>query len=422
MEALDRTHLLVEDRRNLSQRQAADRVEQDDAALRGREPVEQSHGALGADAVEGAVTRVAVGRRHELVEAVRRDAVGAPAADTASLVEEPPVRRHEDPRAEPLLGPRERREIAEHVDEHFGRDVVGISGAVAAQVPAHCRRVLPVQLVHGVDVAVLGALQAERELRAPRIRHGRRLQSPGVVPDHAAGGRRRVPCSMMAGVGGREHDGTGALEEHDGRARTRTDWGRYGKKPIVLLALVAFIDSMDRGILPGVLDAVQDDFGFDDFEAGLLGTVFVLAGFLVVLPAGYLADRYPRTRIIAIVLASWGAISALNAIVQTYWQFLVVRATLGVGETIDNPASQSLIADYYPPAMRGRAYAFQRVAPTVGTALGTGIGGAVGAIFGWRWAFLVVGVPGSLLALAVWRMREPAAASTTSWWSPTSSR
>jgi MFS family permease len=187
----------------------------------------------------------------------------------------------------------------------------------------------------------------------------------------------------------------------------KTNWGRYGRKPIVLLALVAFIDSVDRGILPGVLDAVQDDLGFDDFQAGLLGTVFVLAGFLVVLPAGYVADRYPRTRIIAFVLASWGLISALNAAVVSYWQFLAVRATLGVGETVDNPASQSLIADYYPPSLRGRAYAFQRVAPTVGTAIGTGIGGGVGAIFGWRWAFLVVGVPGSLLALAVWRMPEP---------------
>jgi len=211
-------------------------------------------------------------------------------------------------------------------------------------------------------------------------------------------------------VGGRRggvasRDGTGARPAKAGKAKT--DWGKYGKKPIVLLALVAFIDAMDRGILPGVLDAVQDDLGFDDFEAGLLGTVFVLAGFLVVLPAGYLADRYPRTRIIAVVLASWGLISALNSLVQTYWQFLVVRATLGVGETVDNPASQSLIADYYPPTMRGRAYAFQRVAPVVGTALGTGIGGGVGALFGWRWAFLVVGVPGSLLALAVWRMREP---------------
>ncbi|MDQ1480839.1 MAG: hypothetical protein QOI44_1700, partial [Actinomycetota bacterium] len=142
-------------------------------------------------------------------------------------------------------------------------------------------------------------------------------------------------------------------------------------------------------------------------QAGLLAGGPVFAGFLVVLPAGYLADRYRRTRIIAIVMASWGAISALNSVVLGYGQFLAVRTVLGVGETVDNPASASLIADYYPAHMRGRAYALQRVAPTVGAALGLGLGGAVGQLFGWRWAFLLVGAPGSLLALAVWRLADP---------------
>ena len=191
------------------------------------------------------------------------------------------------------------------------------------------------------------------------------------------------------------------------RAKDLT-WGAYGRRPMKVLAGVAFIDSVDRGILPGVLTKVQDDLNFGDGAAGVLGSVFVLMGFLAVLPAGYLADRYRRTRIIAVVLASWGAISALNAGVRSYWQFLAVRASLGVGETIDNPASASLMADYYPAHVRGRAYAFTRVAPIVGTAVGTALGGLVGAIAGWRWAFLIVGVPGSLLALAMWRMKEPA--------------
>jgi MFS family permease len=80
---------------------------------------------------------------------------------------------------------------------------------------------------------------------------------------------------------------------------------------------------------------------------------------------------------------------------------------LGVGETVDNPSSQSLIADYYRPDMRGRAYAYQRVAPTAGQAIGLGLGGVIGAAFGWRTAFLLVGVPGSILAIVVWRLKEP---------------
>lgn len=186
-----------------------------------------------------------------------------------------------------------------------------------------------------------------------------------------------------------------------------TDWGTYGRRPARILAAVAFIDAVDRGILPGVLTKVQDDLGFSDTQAGVLGTAFVLTGFLVVLPAGYLADRYVRTRIIAVVLASWGVISGLNTLVRSFWQFLLVRATLGIGETVDNPASQSLIADYYRADVRGRAFALQRATPFFGQALGLGLAGGVAAVLSWRWAFLLVGVPGSLLALAMWRLPEP---------------
>ena len=147
-----------------------------------------------------------------------------------------------------------------------------------------------------------------------------------------------------------------------------------------MLAAVAFVDAVDRGILPGVLTQVQDDIGFSDTQAGLLGTAFVLTGFLVVLPAGYLADRARRTRVIAVVLALWGVISALNALVRTFWQFLLVRAALGIGETVDNPSSQSLIADYYPPDVRGRAFALQRATPFFGQAIGLGVAGGVAAL------------------------------------------
>ena len=191
------------------------------------------------------------------------------------------------------------------------------------------------------------------------------------------------------------------------RQETPTDWGRYGRRPLRVLAGVALIDAIDRGILPGVLTRVQDDFGFSDTRAGFLGTAFVITGFLVTLPAGWAADRFNRTRIISMVLLSWGAISALNAAVRNYWQFAVVRAALGVGETVDNPASSSLIADYYRPERRSRAFAFIRVAPLAGSAIGLALGGLVGARLGWRWAFLLVGVPGSLLALATLRLPEP---------------
>jgi MFS family permease len=157
-----------------------------------------------------------------------------------------------------------------------------------------------------------------------------------------------------------------------------------------------------------VISLVKKDLHFSDTSIGFLGSVFILMSFVATIPAGYMADRLKRTRVIAVVLASWGAISALNAAVRNFGQFVAVRAALGIGETVDNPGSASLLADYYPATLRGRAYAYQRAAPALGTAIGIALGGAVGSALGWRAAFLIVGVPGSLLALWMWRSPEPA--------------
>ena len=194
--------------------------------------------------------------------------------------------------------------------------------------------------------------------------------------------------------------------ESSTRAAKR-DWGRYGKRPLVILALVGLIDSVDRGILPGAASKIQDALHFSDFEIGILSTAFILASFLATPIAGYIVDRRRRTHIIAVVLAGWGALSAVTATVQNFGQFLGVRAVLGGSDAVNGPAGQSLIADYYPPAIRGRAYAVRQVTPVLGTAIGTGVGGVVAGTIGWRWAFLLVGIPGSLLALAVWRLVEP---------------
>jgi MFS family permease len=217
----------------------------------------------------------------------------------------------------------------------------------------------------------------------------------------------RAPARSQSDRGGNTAPPRTPLGASGAALRGAGKWGRYGRLPIVLLALVAFIDSVDRGVFNGVISLVKEDLGFSDTSIGFIGSMFIVMSFIATIPAGYMADRLRRTRVIAVVLGSWGLISALNAGVQNLWQFLLVRGALGVGETIDNPSSQSLIADYYPAMHRGRAYAYQRAAPTVGTAVGLALGGAVGGALGWRAAFLVVGVPGSILAIWIWRLQEP---------------
>jgi MFS family permease len=172
-------------------------------------------------------------------------------------------------------------------------------------------------------------------------------------------------------------------------------WGRYGKRPLVVLCLVGLVDAIDRGVLPAVLESIQGDLHFSDFQGGLLNTALILSAVLLAVPGGLLSDRTDRRILMGAVLAVWSVASALTSVVQSFGQLFAVRAALGAGEAINDPAAQSLVADYYPMEIRGRAYAWQRVVPTVGLGL-------------------AVGLPGLLVTLLVRRLPLPARGETDS--------
>lgn len=211
------------------------------------------------------------------------------------------------------------------------------------------------------------------------------------VPDGTASGRK--PSAAPAGAA----DPVGGGGRLAGRPA----------KPLVLLAAVTLVDQVDTSILRGVLPLIEEDFGLDDWQLGALGFAFVFVNAIASIPAGWVADRVKRTRLIGWTLLSWSALSLLSALSRSYGQLFGARASLGFGQAIDDPASTSLLADHYPAQVRGTVFSVQQVTTFIGAGLGIGLGGLVGGAFGWQWAFAIVGVPGSLLAFAVFRLREP---------------
>jgi len=194
--------------------------------------------------------------------------------------------------------------------------------------------------------------------------------------------------------------------DHLARRRDSTLWP-FGLMPAFVLVLVNFLDGAETNILPGTLSLLQDDFGFSDTAGGALATAMAAAGLLVVLPAGYIADHYRRTRTLAIVVALWSALSVLSAAALGFAMFAAARFAMGAANSLDNPPASSLIADYYPPVSRGRVFAVQRVAWSIGVGVGIAVGGAVGGALGWRAAYLVFVAPGLVVALLVGLLAEP---------------
>jgi MFS family permease len=183
----------------------------------------------------------------------------------------------------------------------------------------------------------------------------------------------------------------------------------YKRFVLVMLTIVYAFNFIDRQILVILQEPIKADMGLSDAQLGLLSgftfaVIYVTAG----IPIAYLADRGNRRNIVATALTVWSAMTALSGLVQSYGQLLLARVGVGLGEAGGSPPAHSMISDYYPPEHRGTALSFYSSGIYVGILLGYAFGGLLADTFGWRAAFMVVGVPGILFALVlVLTVREP---------------
>jgi MFS family permease len=174
-----------------------------------------------------------------------------------------------------------------------------------------------------------------------------------------------------------------------------------------VLGLVIMIDQVDQNLLRGVQTELQRDLHLSDFEIGLLLSAFILVNGLISVPAGYLADRYRRNRTIGHTIVAWSGLSAATAVMPNFGSLFAIRGALGFGQAITEPCCASLLADYYPAEERGLAFSIQQSLLFVGFGLGVALGGGIASRWGWRAAFPIVSLPGMVIAIAAYRLREP---------------
>jgi MFS family permease len=121
-----------------------------------------------------------------------------------------------------------------------------------------------------------------------------------------------------------------------------------------------------------------------------------------------MAEHRRRLTFTTIGTLLWSVAATASGFVQGWHQLLAARIAVGVGEAVGLPANQSVISDYYPPHRRASAMSILLLAAPLGAFIGLGLGGVVAQAWGWRWAFIVTGLPGILLAFAVWLfVKEP---------------
>jgi MFS family permease len=176
-----------------------------------------------------------------------------------------------------------------------------------------------------------------------------------------------------------------------------------------MLSIVYGVSIIDRSLLSILQTPVKTQLGLADTELGLLtGLAFALFYATLAIPIARVADRRSRMHVLVAALALWSVMTIGSGAATSFFMLLLCRMGVGVGEAGSYPPAASILADYFGKAERGTVLGLFGLAVPIGTALGLFIGGWLNDLYGWRAAFLAVGLLGLLVApVALFTVREP---------------
>ena len=245
-------------------------------------------------------------------------------------------------------------------------------------------------------------------------------------------------CRCRSGTAWRAHAGwSTATNEANHMKTTRTDIDpntvpagptkptgvtpAYARRGLTVLLVVYVLNFIDRQILSVLAEDIKHDLGLSDADLGFLyGTAFGVFYALFGIPLGRLADNWSRIRLMTAGLSIWSVATAFSGLATSSLSLGAARIGVGVGEATASPCAYSLISDWFPKRLRATALAIYSSGIYIGSGISLFLGGFIvqawnshfpsGGPFGlvgWQAAFMVVGVPGLLLALIVSRLREP---------------
>ena len=176
---------------------------------------------------------------------------------------------------------------------------------------------------------------------------------------------------------------------------------------LALLLAINLLNYIDRFVLAAVEENIRGTFGINKTQSGYFATAFIVSYMVLAPVLGWLADRTSRWVLIGASVLVWSAATAASGLAGSFVVMLITRAFVGVGEAGYGPAAPTIISDLYPLKRRGSVLAWFYMAIPVGSALGYVIGEKVSLHMGWRWAFYIVTIPGVLLGIWCFVMKDP---------------
>ena len=171
---------------------------------------------------------------------------------------------------------------------------------------------------------------------------------------------------------------------------------------LAVLFLGYVVNVMDRGVLAVLIQSIKGEFALSDTQLGILsGITFAFFYSTLGVPIAMWADRTVRRNVLAICCALWSCMTALCGMATGFWSLAGARAGTAIGEAGGSPPSHALISDYFPREQRATALSLYALGVPVGAMLGQFLGGWGNQFYGWRTTFILIGVPGFLVAALI---------------------
>lgn len=216
---------------------------------------------------------------------------------------------------------------------------------------------------------------------------------------------------MQIGTRNEKHSNMGneAPQSNNGQSTTRQRSKPYAQYAFWVMFAISLLNYLDRYVMTGAANVIAHELGLGIDSLGYIASGFIIVYTLCTIPMGLWADRSKRKNVVAFCVTVWSIATAFTALSFNFLSLFLSRMVLGIGEAGYFPAGTALLSDYFNREKRSRIMSWWSAGQLIGILLGFVIGGEVAGRFigSWRLAFIFTGIPGLLLALLSWRLREP---------------
>ena len=176
---------------------------------------------------------------------------------------------------------------------------------------------------------------------------------------------------------------------------------------LIIMSLLLMINYMDRQVLSAVLEPMKLDLDLSDTQAGFLQTAFLISMALFAYPVAYMIDRWSRRKAASIMAILWSAFTYATGMAHSFVGVLIPRMLVGGGEAAFQAGGTAWISAAYPNELRGRVMGIFNAFLPLGGALGVILGGYLSTRYhSWRTPFYVFAIPGVILGLAAWHLKD----------------